>query len=125
MNKLVNSIREVIELSGLKDGMTVSFHHHLRNGDFVLNMVMDEIAKSGVKDLTVNASSLFDTHMPLIDHIKKGVVTCAIGQDPFRLGHDPVIYLYNYIVKRQTPPSDYMWTRIDVVDIDNVDNLLS
>jgi len=24
--------------------MSISFHHHLRNGDFVLNMVMEEIA---------------------------------------------------------------------------------
>ena len=33
MSKLVNSIREAVQLAGLKDGMTVSFHHHLRNGD--------------------------------------------------------------------------------------------
>ena len=46
MNKLVKTIREAIVLAGLKDGMTVSFHHHLRNGDFVLNMVMEEIAAS-------------------------------------------------------------------------------
>ena len=32
MSKLVWSIKEAIALSGLKDGMTVSFHHHLRNG---------------------------------------------------------------------------------------------
>ena len=31
--KVVSSIREAISLAGLKDGMTVSFHHHLRNGD--------------------------------------------------------------------------------------------
>ena len=49
MRKLVNSLREAIALSGLKDGMTVSFHHHLRNGDFVLNMVMDEIAAFGTR----------------------------------------------------------------------------
>ena len=30
--KLVKSIREAVQLSGLKDGMTVSFHHHLRRG---------------------------------------------------------------------------------------------
>ena len=51
MSKLVKSIREAIALSGLKDGMTVSFHHHLRNGDFVLNMVMEEIANAGIKDM--------------------------------------------------------------------------
>ena len=92
MSKLVNSIREAIGLAGLKDGMTVSFHHHLRNGDFVLNMVMEEIAQLGIKDLTVNASSLFDVHSPLLNHIENKVVTglaadyiaaglgCAISQ---------------------------------------------
>lgn len=75
MNKLVNSIREAIKLSGLKDGMTVSFHHHLRNGDYVLNMVMEEIVSLGIKDIKVNASSLFDVHKPLISHIENNVVT--------------------------------------------------
>ena len=75
MSKLVKSLKEAIALSGLKDGMTVSFHHHLRNGDFVLNMVMEQIAETGIRDLTVNASSLFDVHMPLLGHIKSGVVT--------------------------------------------------
>ena len=75
MSKLVSSIREAVRLSGLRDGMTVSFHHHLRNGDYVLNMVMEEIAALGIKDLTVNASSLFDTHQPLADHIRNHVVT--------------------------------------------------
>lgn len=78
MNKLVNSIREAVQLSGLKDGMTVSFHHHLRNGDFVLNMVMDAIAELGIKDLTVNASSLFDTHTPLLTHIENHVVSTIL-----------------------------------------------
>ena len=75
MSKLVNSIREAVALSGLKDGMTVSFHHHLRNGDFVLNMVMEEIADLGIRDLNVNASSLFDVHAPLLNHIENKVVT--------------------------------------------------
>ena len=75
MSKVVSSLKEVIALAGVKDGMTVSFHHHLRNGDFVLNMVMDELAAAGVRDLTVNASSLFDVHTPLLNHIKNEVVT--------------------------------------------------
>ena len=75
MSKVVSSIKEVVSLAGLKDGMTVSFHHHLRNGDFVLNMVMEEIAAQGLKDINVNASSLFDVHTPLLEHIQNGVVT--------------------------------------------------
>ncbi|MBR6574642.1 MAG: citrate lyase subunit alpha [Clostridia bacterium] len=75
MDKVVHSLKEAIELAGVQSGMTVSFHHHMRNGDFVLNMVMEELALMGVKNLTVNASSVFDCHKPLIDHIKNGVVT--------------------------------------------------
>ena len=75
MTKLVSTIREAVALAGLKDGMTVSFHHHLRNGDYVLNMVMEAVAEAGIRELTVNASSLFDTHLPLAEHIKNRVVT--------------------------------------------------
>lgn len=75
MSKLISSIKQAVEASGLKSGMTVSFHHHLRNGDYVLNMVMEAIAELGIKELTVNASSLFDTHRPLKEHIQNGVVS--------------------------------------------------
>ncbi len=73
--KLLGSLKEAIEKVGIKDGMTISFHHHLRNGDYVLNMVVDEIAAMGIKDITICASSLTSAHEPLIDHIKNGVVT--------------------------------------------------
>ena len=72
--KVVKSIREAIELSGLKSGMSISFHHHLRNGDYTLNMVMEQIADMGIKELTLNASSVFDCHMPLEEHINNHVV---------------------------------------------------
>lgn len=74
-NKLFNSVDEVLDKIELKDGMTISFHHHLRNGDYVLNMVVDAIAKRGIKDITVAASSIFPVHAPLVEHIKNGVVT--------------------------------------------------
>ena len=64
-----------MKATGLRDGMTISFHHHLRNGDYVLNLVLEEAARMGIRDLTVNASSLFDIHMPIVGHIRNGVVT--------------------------------------------------
>ena len=51
-DKLVDSLDDVIK-NNLKDGMTISFHHHFRNGDFVFNMVMDKIIKMGYNDLTL------------------------------------------------------------------------
>ncbi len=74
-NKIVATLEEAVRQTGLKDGMTVSFHHHLRNGDFVLNAVLNAAAKLGLRDLNVNASSIFDVHAPLIKHIENGVVT--------------------------------------------------
>lgn len=73
--KVVSSLQEAIRLTGLQSGMTVSFHHHLRSGDYVLNLVMQQLADMGLRGLTVNASSLFDVHLPLLDHIAGGVVT--------------------------------------------------
>jgi citrate lyase subunit alpha/citrate CoA-transferase len=73
--KVLPSLRAAIDACGLKDGATVSFHHHLRNGDGVLNAVMAEIARAGLRDIKVAASSIFPVHAPLIDHIRSGVVT--------------------------------------------------
>jgi len=72
--KVLSGLKEAIEKTGLKSGMTISFHHHLRNGDYVVNMVMEAIAEMGIKDLTLAPSALFPCHKPLIDHIKNGVV---------------------------------------------------
>ena len=73
--KLLASIEEAVEKTGLKDGMTVSFHHHLRNGDYVTNMVMKVIADKGIKDIHVAATGIFACHEPLVEYIKSGVIT--------------------------------------------------
>lgn len=71
----VVTLEEAIKKSGLKDGMTISFHHHFRGGDKVVNMVVDKLAEMGYKNLSLAASSLQDVHEPLIEHIKNGVIT--------------------------------------------------
>ena len=71
----VVTLEEAIIKSGLKDGMTISFHHHFRGGDKVVNMVVDKLAQMGFKNLHLAASSLSDVHAPLIEHIKNGVIT--------------------------------------------------
>lgn len=71
----VVTLEEAIKKSGLKDGMTISFHHHFRGGDKVVNMVVDKLAEMGYKNLSLATSSLQDVHEPLIEHIKNGVIT--------------------------------------------------
>ncbi|MDQ0203661.1 citrate lyase subunit alpha [Pectinatus haikarae] len=74
-DKILKSIDEAIEKTGLKNGQTISFHHHLRNGDYVMKMVMECIAAKGIKDITIASSSLSPCHDFLIDYIRDGTVT--------------------------------------------------
>ena len=74
-SKLVGSLREAIQRCGLRDGMTISFHHHFRDGDYVANLVMKEVAELGIRDVTIAASSLGAAHDPIARYIEEGVVT--------------------------------------------------
>lgn len=74
-NKMLKDIREAIEKTGLKDGMTISFHHHFREGDYIVNMVMDEIHKMGIKNIKIAPSSLNSVHSHLIEYIKDKTIT--------------------------------------------------
>ncbi|MEA2054622.1 MAG: citrate lyase subunit alpha [Candidatus Thermoplasmatota archaeon] len=77
--KVLGSIKEAIKKTGIENGSTISFHHHLRNGEGLVNMVVDEIAKMGIKDITLAPTALFPVHEPIIEHIKNGVVTAIHG----------------------------------------------
>ena len=74
-SKILASITEALKACGAKDGMTFSFHHHLRDGDYVVNMVMKAaIEELGLKDLTIAATSLGSAHDPIADYIEEGKV---------------------------------------------------
>lgn len=68
-NKILNSISAAFDKLEIKDGMTLSFHHHLRNGDFVLNFVLEEIKKRNLKNMTIASSSIFPVHSPMSELI--------------------------------------------------------
>ena len=72
---MLKSLRASLDACGARDGMTFSFHHHLRNGDHVLNMVLDAAAEMGLKSLRLAASALFSVHVPMVHHMQTGVVT--------------------------------------------------
>ena len=74
-SKIVASVVDALKHCGAKDGMTFSFHHHLRNGDYVVNMVMQAaIEELGLKDLTIAATSLGEAHDPIAGYIEDGKV---------------------------------------------------
>lgn len=74
-SKLVGGLREAIIASGLKDGMTISTHHSLRNGDRLLNDLIKEIDALGIRDIKIASSSVHIVHAELIPYIRKGVIT--------------------------------------------------
>lgn len=73
--KLHRNLNDILDKLELKNGMTISFHHHLRNGDYILPMVMEELSKRGYKDITIVASSIFPCHKMLVPLIENGTVT--------------------------------------------------
>jgi citrate lyase subunit alpha/citrate CoA-transferase len=74
-SKLLSGIGAALDACGVRDGATLSFHHHMRNGDHLLNLVLAEAAKRGLRDLTIAPSSIFPIHAPLVEHMRTGVVT--------------------------------------------------
>lgn len=74
-SKIVSSIADALKQCGARDGMTFSFHHHLRNGDYVANMVMKAaVEELGLKDLTIAATSLGDANDQIATYIEEGKV---------------------------------------------------
>lgn len=73
--KCLPDLDAVFTKVGLKSGMTLSFHHHFRNGDMLMNQVIAAAAKRGIKDLRIAASSIFPVHAPLVEFIRSGVIT--------------------------------------------------
>ncbi len=67
-------LRAALIAAGLRDGMTISTHHHFRNGDLVANQIFDIAAELGVKDLVWFPSASFPCHAPIIKHLESGVV---------------------------------------------------
>lgn len=73
-NKVVSDLKTALTKAGIKDGMTISTHHHFRDGDLVANQIFDTAAKIGVKDLMWFPSASFPCHAPIIEYLDSGVV---------------------------------------------------
>jgi citrate lyase subunit alpha/citrate CoA-transferase len=73
-DKRVGDLRTALERCGLSDGMTISTHHHLRNGDVVALMALRAAADLGATDLMWFPSASFPCHAPVIDLMEEGVV---------------------------------------------------
>ncbi|MDP4221936.1 MAG: citrate lyase subunit alpha [Bacteroidota bacterium] len=78
-NKVVSSLEEALLRCGLMDGMTISTHHHLRDGDLISNKIFEIASVLGVKDLVWFPSASFPCNEPLIKYLEKGTINRIEG----------------------------------------------
>ncbi len=71
---MVAQLKEALSRAGLRDGMTISTHHHFRNGDLVANALFEAAHDLGVKDLRWYPSACFPCQAGLIDYLEDGTI---------------------------------------------------
>jgi len=85
-NKQVASLKEALIKAGLKDGMTISTHHHFRNGDLLANMIFDIAKELNIKNLRWFPSASFPCHEHLIQYLEDGTISHIEGSMNGALG---------------------------------------
>ena len=73
-NKIVPSLKKALIKAGLKDGMTISPHHHFRNGDLIAVQIFDIAHKLGIKNLVWYPSASFPCQASLIKYMEDGTI---------------------------------------------------
>ena len=73
-NKVVGNLKEALKKAGLKDGMTISTHHHLRDGDILTNYLFDTIKQMGIENIRWFPSASFPVHKHLIKYLEDGTI---------------------------------------------------
>ena len=73
-DKRLPDLKTALVEAGLKDGMTVSTHHHFRNGDLVAVQVFKAASELGIKDLRWFPSASFPCHEPIIEYLEDGTI---------------------------------------------------
>jgi citrate lyase subunit alpha/citrate CoA-transferase len=73
-DKRVPDLETALRKCGLRDGMVISSHHHLRDGDRVALMALEAAAKIGAKDLMWFPSASFPSQKGAIELMENGVI---------------------------------------------------
>ena len=73
-DKRVSDLETALKKCGLRDGMVISNHHHLRDGDRIAVQVLQTAGRLGAKDLLWFPSASFPAQKAVIDLMEAGVV---------------------------------------------------
>ncbi len=68
--KVINDIDELFTLVDISLNRNISFHHHLRNGDYVINYVLNKYLKEKVQGINLFPSAIFPSYTSILELIK-------------------------------------------------------
>lgn len=71
---IVHSLDELFTSIDLDFNKNLSFHHHLRNGDFVMNYVLNYYHEKGVQNLRLFPSSIFPSYTGFLPLLEAGQI---------------------------------------------------
>lgn len=73
--KLLPTPEDAVKASGLRDGMTISFHHCFREGDQIIGQVLTAIRALGIKGLRFAPSAVVNIKSPsIVDFVRDGTI---------------------------------------------------
>ncbi len=72
--KYYENIGQFLSKIDLWNGMTISFHHHLRAGDEVIIPFISKLSSLGIRGITLASSSLSPAHEGLVKFVKNGTI---------------------------------------------------
>ena len=75
----IKNLTDALKKCDIKEGDTISFHHQLRNGDYVINMTLAAVRELGIKNIRMAQTAMFNVCEPVIDFIKDGTVNRIEG----------------------------------------------
>jgi len=68
--KIIKNLDEFFKLENIHENKNISFHHHLRNGDYVLNMVLNYYITEKVQNINIFPSAIFPTYTAIADLLR-------------------------------------------------------
>ncbi len=72
--KVIKNIDELFTLLDISENRNISFHHHLRNGDYVINYVLNKYILENVQGINLFPSAIFPSYTSILDMLKNGQI---------------------------------------------------
>mgnify|MGYP000117571499 CR=1 FL=1 len=70
----IKQIEELYKKIDIHAHKNISFHHHLRNGDYVLNAVLDCYIENDVQGINLFPSAIFPSYLTILDLLKNNQI---------------------------------------------------